>query len=80
MIAHLFLTQNSAIAGNKIQNRLQQRDLDAGWIKKDGINHYGYKNSIALMMSTVLSHAYWLPQKIFIHYVSGHICTFWRAF
>jgi len=27
-------------------NRLQQMDLDARWVKKNGINHYGYKNSI----------------------------------
>jgi len=76
----VFLNQNSAIAGNKIPNRLQQRDLDAGWIKKNGINRYGYKNSIALMMSTVLSDGYWLAQEILINYISGHICTFWRAF
>lgn len=29
-------------------NRLQQRDLDARWLKKNGINHYGYKNSICI--------------------------------
>jgi IS5 family transposase len=29
-------------------NRLQQRDLDARWVKKNGINHYGYKNSICI--------------------------------
>jgi len=27
-------------------NRLQQRDLDVRWVKKNGINHYGYMNSI----------------------------------
>jgi IS5 family transposase len=27
-------------------NRLQQKELDARWLKKNGINHYGYKNSI----------------------------------
>ena len=29
-------------------NRLQQMDLDARWVKKNGINHYGYKNSICI--------------------------------
>ena len=29
-------------------NRLQQKDLDARWVKKNGINHYGYKNSICI--------------------------------
>jgi transposase, IS5 family len=27
-------------------NRQQQSVLDARWVKKNGINHYGYKNSI----------------------------------
>ena len=27
-------------------NRLQQRDLDARWVQKNGVNHYGYKNNI----------------------------------
>lgn len=26
--------------------RLRQKDLDARWVKKSGIRHYGYKNSI----------------------------------
>jgi len=29
-------------------NRLQQKDLDARWVKKNGINHYGYKNSVCI--------------------------------
>jgi transposase, IS5 family len=29
-------------------NRLQQRDLDARWTKKNGISYYGYKNSICI--------------------------------
>jgi IS5 family transposase len=29
-------------------NRLRQKDLDARWMKKNGINHYGYKNSICI--------------------------------
>lgn len=29
-------------------NRLQQKDLDARWVKKNGVNHYGYKNSICI--------------------------------
>jgi len=29
-------------------NRLQLRDLDVRWVKKNGINHYGYKNSICI--------------------------------
>lgn len=29
-------------------DRLQQKDLDARWVKKNGINHYGYKNSICI--------------------------------
>jgi len=32
----------------KNPNRLQQKDLDARWVKKNGINHYGYKNSICI--------------------------------
>ncbi len=27
-------------------NRLRQKDLDARWVKKNGISYYGYKNSI----------------------------------
>ena len=29
-------------------DRLQQKDLDAHWVKKNGINYYGYKNSICI--------------------------------
>jgi IS5 family transposase len=29
-------------------DRLSQKDLDARWVKKNGINHYGYKNSICI--------------------------------
>ena len=29
-------------------NRLQQKDLDARWTKKNGISHYGDKNSISI--------------------------------
>ena len=29
-------------------DRLQQKDLDARWVKKNGVNHYGYKNSICI--------------------------------
>ena len=29
-------------------DRLQQKDLDAHWVKKNGVNHYGYKNSICI--------------------------------
>ena len=29
-------------------NRLQQKNLDARWVKKNGVNHYGYKNSICI--------------------------------
>ena len=29
-------------------DRLQQIDLDARWVKKNGINYYGYKNSICI--------------------------------
>lgn len=32
----------------ELPNRLQQRDTDARWVKKHGINHYGYKNSISI--------------------------------
>jgi IS5 family transposase len=28
--------------------RLRQKDLDARWVKKNGISHYGYKNSICI--------------------------------
>jgi len=30
------------------RERLQQRDLDERWVKKNDINHYGYKNSICI--------------------------------
>jgi IS5 family transposase len=30
------------------QDRLRQKDLDARWTKKNGISHYGYKNSICI--------------------------------
>ena len=29
-------------------NRLRQKDLDARWVKKNGVSHYGYKNSISV--------------------------------
>ena len=29
-------------------DRLRQKGLDARWMKKNGINHYGYKNSICI--------------------------------
>ncbi|WP_233130369.1 IS5 family transposase, partial [Synechococcus sp. 1G10] len=29
-------------------NRLQQKDLDARWVRKNGVSHYGYKNSICI--------------------------------
>lgn len=29
-------------------DRLRQKDLDARWVKKNGVNHYGYKNSICV--------------------------------
>ncbi len=29
-------------------DRLRQKDLDARWVKKYGISHYGYKNSICV--------------------------------
>jgi IS5 family transposase len=29
-------------------DRLRQKDLDARWVKKSGINHYGYKKSICI--------------------------------
>ena len=31
-------------------DRLQQKDLNARKVKKDGINHYGYKNNICIDM------------------------------
>jgi len=34
------------MAGRTTQTRLQQKDLDARWVKKNGVSHYGYKNSI----------------------------------
>ena len=33
---------------NKSPKLLQQKDLDARWVKKNYINHYGYKNSICI--------------------------------
>ena len=32
----------------KKSKRLQKKDLDARWVKKNDINHYGYKNSICI--------------------------------
>jgi transposase, IS5 family len=29
-------------------DRLRQNDLDARWVEKKEINHYGYKNSICI--------------------------------
>ena len=29
-------------------NRLQQKDLDTRSIRKNGVNHYGYKNNICI--------------------------------
>ena len=33
---------------DKNPDRLQQRDLDARRVKKNGINYYGYKNSVCI--------------------------------
>ncbi len=33
---------------NESPKRLQQKDLDAGWVIKNDINHYCYKNSICI--------------------------------
>ena len=30
----------------KKKNKLRQKDMDARWTKKNGVNYYGYKNSI----------------------------------
>ncbi|MFM9100456.1 MAG: transposase [Cyanobium sp.] len=27
---------------------MRQKDLDALWVKKNGVSHYGYKNSICI--------------------------------
>ena len=35
-------------------NRLRKKDLDARWTKKNGVNHYGYKNSISIDVVYVL--------------------------
>ncbi|MYF37081.1 MAG: hypothetical protein F4226_10015 [Synechococcus sp. SB0678_bin_12] len=29
-------------------DRLRQKDLDARWVKKNGVSRYGYKNSISI--------------------------------
>ena len=29
-------------------NRLQQKNLDARWAQKNGLNHFGYKNNICI--------------------------------
>ena len=28
-------------------DRLRQKELDARWVKKNGVSHYGHKNSIS---------------------------------
>ena len=45
--------ENKEIRANRLLDgwsespkRFQQKDLDARWVKKHDINHYGYKNSI----------------------------------
>ena len=47
--------ENTEIKAGRLPNgwdqnpdRLQQKDLDARWLKKNGVNHYGYKNSICI--------------------------------
>jgi IS5 family transposase len=47
--------ENAEIKARRLPNswdqnpdRLQQMDLDARWVKKNGVNHYGYKNSICI--------------------------------
>jgi len=32
----------------ELPNRLQLRDTEVRWVKKNGINHYGYKNSVSI--------------------------------
>ena len=47
--------ENAEIKAGRLPNgwdlnpdRLQQKDLDARWVKKNCINYYGYKNSICI--------------------------------
>ena len=47
--------ENKEIKANRVPDgwsespkRLRQRYLDACWVKKNDINHYGYKNSICI--------------------------------
>ena len=47
--------ENSDIKADRLPNgwnenpdRLQQKDLNARWVKKNGVSHYGYKNSISI--------------------------------
>ena len=47
--------ENAKIKAGRLPNgwdqnpdRLQQKNLDARWVKKNGVNHYGYKNSICI--------------------------------
>ena len=30
------------------RKRLQQRDLEARWVKKNGVNHHGYNNNLCI--------------------------------
>ena len=47
--------ENAEIKAGRLPNgwdqnsdRLQQKDLDVRWVKENGINYYGYKNSICI--------------------------------
>ena len=49
------LEDNKEIKANRVPDgwnespkRLQKKDLDARWVKKNDINHYGYKNRICI--------------------------------
>ena len=43
------INENRMLEGwDENPNRLGQNDLDARWVQKDGVNHYGYKNNIRI--------------------------------
>ena len=44
-------------------DRMQKKDLDARWVKKNGINYYGYKKSICIDVDHGFIRRYAMPRQ-----------------
>jgi len=59
-------------------DRLQQKDLDTRWVKKNGINHYGYKNRFCIDVEHGFIRRYAVTPAIFTTAKCFHACWIQR--